>query len=141
MEAGYNPTLGLRASHLVQLNSDVRRRKILGRARVLVFRVRHQRHPASLFSVICNLLALIVDHGEFSQVWIWMLHDLLNLGRLPSMVPSDQLGEFDLVVDGHGSPRDAQERLPLWTQMIKDILDASVPDANHYYVLTMCYGT
>lgn len=68
-----------------------------------------------------------------------MLHDLLNLGRLPSMITSDQLGEFDLVVDGHGSPRDAEERLPLWAQMIDDILNASVSDANHYHVLTICY--
>lgn len=107
---------------------------------MLVFGVRHQRHPASLFSVICNLLPLVVDHGKFPQVWIRMLHDLLDLSRLPSMVTSDQLGEFDLIVNRHGSPRDAEERLPLWTQVINDILDASVPDANHYYVLTMCYG-
>lgn len=127
-------------SHVVQLTSNVWRREILRRGGVLVFRVPGQRHPTSLFSVICDLLALIVDHGKFSQFRIWVLHDLLNLGRLPSMIAPDQFCKLDLVVDRHGSPRDVEERSPLRTQMIDDILNASVSNANHYNVLTMCYG-
>jgi hypothetical protein len=68
-----------------------------------------------------------------------MLRDLLNLGRLPSMITSDQLGKFDLVLDGQGGPGNTEEWLPLRAQMIDDIPNAPVSDANHYYVLTICY--
>lgn len=121
--------------------SNIRRSEIFGRARILGFHVPGQRHPASLFLAICNLLALIVNHGEFPQFWIWVLHDLFNLGRLPSVIASDQLGEFDLVVDGHGSPRDAEERLPLGTQLVDDVLNAAIPNSYHWYALITFHST
>lgn len=85
----------------------------------------------TLFFVIRNLLALIVDHDELAQLWVWMVHDLVDFGWFPGMIASDQLGELNLVVNRHCSARDTEEALPLGAKVIDDFLDAPVPNSDH----------